>query len=64
MMIMKTKSYITFFLALLISLPAATVLAEPLAKDKMVDILKGIDLRIRSSGDYKALFYLEQKRKR
>ena len=29
----------------------------------MVELLHGIDLRIRSSGDYKALFYLEQREK-
>src|SRR4051812_17312289 len=34
-----------------------------LDKNKMVDILKGIDQRIKSPGDYKALFYLEQKEK-
>ena len=37
--------------------------AAPLSKDKMVEILKGIDTRIRSSGDYKALVYLEQREK-
>src|SRR4051794_36279828 len=37
--------------------------AETLSHEKMVDILRGIDLRIRSSGDYKALFYLEQREK-
>src|SRR5258708_5507117 len=36
---------------------------EGLTKDKMVDILKGIDQRIKSSGDYKALVYLEQREK-
>src|SRR5258708_32693963 len=36
---------------------------SPLTKEKMVDLLKGIDIRIRSSGDYKALFYLEQREK-
>ena len=37
--------------------------AETLPKDKMVELLRGIDQRIRSSGDYKALFYLEQREK-
>ncbi|PWU21789.1 MAG: outer membrane lipoprotein-sorting protein [Bdellovibrio sp.] len=34
-----------------------------LSKDKMVEVLKGIDVRIRSQGDYKSLFYLEQREK-
>lgn len=37
--------------------------AADLSSKEMVDILRGIDLRIRSSGDYKALFYLEQREK-
>ena len=41
--------------------PAAA--ADPLSKDKMVELLRGIDTRIRSSGDYKALVYLEQREK-
>src|ERR1700733_12132230 len=36
---------------------------KPLPKEEMVGILKGIDQRIHSSGDYKALFYLEQREK-
>src|ERR1700738_2395503 len=43
--------------------PVKTTKGETLSKEKMVDLLKGIDLRIRSSGDYKALFYLEQREK-
>jgi hypothetical protein len=35
--------------------------AELPAKDHLVEILHGIDVRIRSSGDYKALVYLEQR---
>src|SRR3569832_994763 len=35
----------------------------PLSKEKMMDILKGIDIRNRSSGDYKSLIYLEQRDK-
>ena len=34
-----------------------------LGKKEMVEILRGIDMRVRSSGDYKALVYLEQKEK-
>ncbi len=33
------------------------------SKPEMVELLKGIDQRVRSSGDYKALFYLEQREK-
>lgn len=32
-----------------------------LSKEKMVELLAGIDQRIKSTGDYKALVYLEQK---
>ncbi|MDH4200235.1 MAG: outer membrane lipoprotein-sorting protein [Spirochaetia bacterium] len=39
------------------------VYAETLTKEKMVSILKGIDMRIRSSGDYKSLVYIEQREK-
>jgi hypothetical protein len=42
---------------------AAAAKSGALDKAKMVDLLKGIDLRIRSSGDYKALVYLEQREK-
>lgn len=37
--------------------------AQALTSEKMVDLLRGIDQRIRSPGDYKALFYLEQREK-
>lgn len=40
----------------------ATATQAP-TKPQMVEMLKGIDQRIRSSGDYKALFYLEQREK-
>jgi hypothetical protein len=52
-------------LAMLLALACAqAVLADtPLSTQKMVELLKGIDMRIRSSGDYKALVYLEQKQK-
>lgn len=54
---MKMKS----LLSLILLLGASVAQAEPLSTDKMVDLLKGIDMRIRASGDYKALVYLEQK---
>src|SRR6476469_4822890 len=56
---MKT---LTLF-SILFSLSFFAHAAESLNKDKMVELLRGIDLRIRSSGDYKALFYLEQREK-
>jgi hypothetical protein len=46
-----------------LTLTPAGLFAQTLGHDKMVDILKGIDLRIRSGGDYKALVYLEQHQK-
>jgi hypothetical protein len=48
-------------LALLLALGGQAPAAPALDKPKMVDLLKGIDQRIRSSGDYKALVYLEQR---
>ncbi|HTB33478.1 MAG TPA: outer membrane lipoprotein-sorting protein [bacterium] len=36
---------------------------RPLTKAEMVEILRGIDIRVRSSGDYKALVYLESREK-
>ena len=52
-------------LALALLLPAAAARAAdaPPTKEKMVELLRGIDQRIKSSGDYKALFYLEQREK-
>ena len=50
-------------LALASALPAAEPAAGALSKEKMVELLKGIDIRVRSSGDYKALVYLEQREK-
>lgn len=50
---------ILFALALL----PGVVDAAALNKAQMVEILKGIDIRVRSSGDYKALVYIEQKEK-
>src|ERR1041385_3656842 len=37
--------------------------AERLSQEKMRELLAGIDQRIRSASDYKALFYLEQREK-
>jgi outer membrane lipoprotein-sorting protein len=48
-------------LSLIFSLSAFADAA--LSHDKMVDILKGIDQRVKSPGDYKALVYLEQREK-
>lgn len=50
-------------LALLCAHLPAGLGAAALTKAQMVDILKGIDVRVRSSGDYKALVYLETKEK-
>ena len=51
------KTLLIFFLSL-------TALGkESLDHAKMVELLKGIDDRVRNSGDYKALVYLEQKEK-
>ena len=54
---MKMKS----LLSAIFLLGATWAQAESLSTEKMVDLLKGIDMRIRASGDYKALVYLEQK---
>ena len=50
-------------LLFLLLLPGPAFSAESLSKEKMVELLKGIDIRVRSSGDYKSLVYLEQKEK-
>jgi hypothetical protein len=50
----------SLILALMVSVSA---MAEPLSQGKMIDILKGIDQRVKSPGDYKALIYLEQREK-
>lgn len=34
-----------------------------LSKAQMVEVLRGIDIRVRSSGDYKSLVYIEQREK-
>jgi len=51
----------TLALTLLLAAPARAAADAPLPRDKMVEILRGIDQRIRSSSDYTALFYLEQR---
>jgi hypothetical protein len=57
---MKLKHMLAMALLALATLGQA---AEALSKDKMVELLKGIDIRVRSSGDYKALVYLESREK-
>lgn len=49
--------------ALVLLLMPGAAGAAALSVDEMVNVLKGIDLRIRSGGDYKALVYLEQHEK-
>src|SRR5690242_4583084 len=56
------KMILALIFPVLISLNTnAAQAGETLSKEKMVEILKGIDTRVRSSADYKALFYLEQR---
>jgi hypothetical protein len=62
MIVMKKTASILFSISLLFTLTPARA-AETMPKDKMVELLRGIDVRIHSSGDYKALFYLEQREK-
>ncbi len=50
-------------LAAALVLAASVLRAEPLPKEGMVGLLRGIDQRIHSPGDYKSLFYLEQREK-
>ena len=59
----SVNSVVQMIWVLLLLLAPAGLFAQTLSHDKMVDILKGIDLRIRSGGDYKALVYLEQHQK-
>lgn len=60
----KTNALIITFLGFVVfAIMAVPLFAAPLSKAKMVEILKGIDIRIRSSGDYKALVYIEQREK-
>lgn len=60
---MKRLLWIFLLCAVLGSGAAVPVRAEgaPLGKEKMVSLLRGIDQRVRSSGDYKSLVYLEQR---
>jgi hypothetical protein len=61
---MTMKKRIFSILTLLsCALSAPALRAEPLSQGAMVDILKGIDMRIHSPGDYKSLVYLEQREK-
>ena len=48
---------------LFLLLPVALQAKEGLSKAQMVDILAGIDQRVKSPGDYKALVYIEQHEK-
>ncbi len=58
------KILLAFFLTLPFVAPLlAASTAGALSKEKMVELLKGIDERVRSSGDYKSLVYLEQHEK-
>ncbi len=59
---LRGEKVLAFFLVVLTLIPGA-LFAGTLDKGQMVDILKGIDLRIRSGGDYKALVYIEQHQK-
>jgi hypothetical protein len=54
------RRFLLVFLSVL-ALPLSA--AETLSSEQLVDLLRGIDTRIRSSGDYKSLFYLEQREK-
>lgn len=56
----KTGKYL---LVLALMAPGALFAKDALTKDQMVDILAGIDQRVKSPGDYKALVYLEQHEK-
>src|SRR5690348_16244724 len=51
------------YLATILVLLPATLLAKAPTKEEMVAILRGIDQRVKSPGDYKALVYLEEHEK-
>ena len=53
------KAFVLPFLLLAAQLQAGAALP----KEKMVELLRGIDMRVRSNGDYKSLVYIEQKEK-
>lgn len=57
---MKVTCLLAFAVQLFAVAPAGAADAPP-SQEHMVGLLQGIDLRIRSSGDYKALVYLEQR---
>src|SRR6476646_6200874 len=57
------KAAVTAIALTLVLFSSHVSLAEAPSKSKMVELLHGIDVRIRSSGDYKALVYLEQREK-
>lgn len=48
---------------MLVLFPGTLLAAGRLTKEQMVDILKGIDQRVKSPGDYKSLVYIEQREK-
>lgn len=60
---MKIFTWSAGALALAGVLCATAARAEPLNKEQMLGVLKTIDNRSTSTGDYKALVYLEQKEK-
>lgn len=60
---MRKKIFCSLFLFAVWLLFPATLPAAELGKAEMVEILKGIDVRVKSSGDYKALVYIEQREK-
>jgi len=57
------KKYNMIKITAIYCLMQVALYAEPLSKSKMVEVLRGIDVRIRSSGDYKSLVYIEQREK-
>jgi hypothetical protein len=59
----KNMNQVKTILAAFLMLMPTGLMADTLTKPEMVDVLKGIDERIRSNGDYKALVYLEQHEK-
>ncbi len=63
---MKKKLFVASWLrvgCLLMFMPGVLLAKEGLGKTQMVEILRGIDQRVKSPGDYKALVYIEQHEK-
>ena len=60
---MTLMKRLSLMLAMLLLGNFAARAADTMPMEKMAELLRGIDTRIRSSGDYKALFYLEQREK-